>query len=500
MTTATAAPPVNPPPPPTGPPGPGNPAGVGDPGGPVGPGTVKRPRDRRWLRIVVPPLVVLAVVLLGTFVYQLEQPDLSDGDYLSPASRSDVGAATLAGRVRGAGVGIERVTKSSDALLAADEGNATLLVTTPQLVHSYYLRMLKLLPSSTKVVLVEPDFKTLYQGLLPVDGTARGLVSEAARPGCAFAPAVKAGPAGVRRTRYGPVPDDGHEVARCYDDSLVVFERGAAEVTVIGSADPFRNDRIGERGNAELVTGLLTRAPKLIWLDLHRREPPPLVNNDPGLAGGPAAPPSLRPPTPSESADPEFPVKGTADPGEPQPGSGSGNADGEGSNPLWSMFPPWVYVVSALLVVLFVMLALAAGRRLGGIVVEPLPVVVRASETVSGRGRLYQRAKARGPSLQTLRDAALARLIRRLRLEPDVDRRTMIDTVAARSGWPPRLVDDLFFGPEPQDDAELVQAAVRLEQLINAVTTEAPAAPAAATAQSVAAAEAPAAAPEGEPR
>jgi hypothetical protein len=462
-------------------------------GTPAAPGAKPRkPRSWRWLRLVVPPLAVLLVVLLGTWIYQLEQPDLEDGAYLSPTSRADIGGAALADRVRAAGVSVERVTKSSDALVAAYEGNATLLVTTPQLVHMYYLRMLKLLPSTTKVVLVEPDLKTIINGLLPLMGTDRALVSEVSGPGCTFAPAAQAGSAGVRRTRYGRV-DEGRELARCYDDSLVVFTRGSTQITVVGSADPFRNDRIDENNNAKLVTGLLTGAPKLIWLDLHRREPPPLVNEDPALAGDPAAPPSLRPRSSGEPVDPEFPVKGGNDTGG-QPAGGGGSADGGGGgdppNPLWQAFPPWVYVASALVALIFVMLALAQARRLGAPVVEPLPVAVRASETVSGRGRLYQRAKARAESLQTLRDSALARLIRLLRLEPDVDRRTMIETVAAQSGWPAPLVDQVLFGAPPQDDAELVHAAVRLEQLVNAVATEKP----------VAAAHAPAAAPEGESR
>ena len=59
---------------------------------------------------------------------------------------------------------------------------------------------------------------------------------------------------------------------------------------------------------------------------------------------------------------------------------------------------------------------------------------------MTGRGRLYQRARARGESLQTLRDTALARLVRLLRLEPDTEREALVEAVVAQSGWPAPLV------------------------------------------------------------
>ncbi|WP_433051823.1 DUF4350 domain-containing protein [Dactylosporangium sp. CS-033363] len=442
---------------------------------------MSRKRSRRWLRLVVPPVAVLLLMLLGTVVYQWGEPDLDDPAYLAPDNVSGIGASQLAMRVRQAGVEIIPERQSSDALVAAYAGNATLLLTTPQLMHKYYLRMLKLLPATTRVVIVEPDGTTIAEGLLPMRGSARNYVAKTAAPGCDYAPAAQAGTAAVVRTRYGEVdPEYGREVARCYAGSLVAYQRNGVNVTVVGSADPFRNDRAAEHGNAKLATALLTGAPRLIWLDLHHREPPPGVTNDPALAGGPAAPPSLRPHQPGDPDDPDFPVKGKgANPPPPGQGNvggddGDQNRDSEPPNPLWSAFPPWTYVATALLVLGAVALAVAMARRLGAPVVEPLPVVVRSSETAIGRGRLYQRAKARAESLQILRDAAIVRLTRLLRLEPDVQRPVLVEAVAASSGWPPAAVEHTLFGPPPDNDQELVGAAVRLEQLVTAVTTENP--------------------------
>ncbi|MER7275533.1 DUF4350 domain-containing protein [Dactylosporangium sp. NPDC000244] len=443
----------------------------------------KKPRSWRWLRLVVPPAAALLLMLVGTLVYQAGEPSDDDPAFLSPTSRSGIGAADLADRVRRAGVEVVAEQKSSDALVAASAGNATLLITTPQLMHKYYLRMLKVLPSSTRVVIVEPNASAIVGGLLPMRGTSRNYIAKTAAPGCSYAPAAKAGTAAVVRTRYGSLDEDlGREVARCYADSLVVYERAAVTVTVVGSADVFRNDRIGEHGNAALATGLLTAAPRLIWLDLHRREPPPGITNDPALAGASGAPPSLRPVDPSNPADPadrDFPQPGQRATGnQPTSQANSKNEDPkppqEPPNPLWSAFPPWTYVATALVVLGVIALAVAMARRLGAPVVEPLPVVVRSSETAIGRGRLYQRAKARGESLQVLRDAAVVRLVRLLRLAPDVERPVLVAAVAAGSGWPPPSVEHTLFGPPPETDDELVAAAQRLEQLVNAVTTEQP--------------------------
>ncbi|MFI5914547.1 DUF4350 domain-containing protein [Dactylosporangium sp. NPDC051541] len=447
------------------------------------PKIAKKPRSRRWLRLVIPPVAVLVLMLLGVVGYQLEQPDLDDAGYLSPSSHAGIGAADLADRVRAAGVQIIPEQKSSDALIAAYSGNATLLITTPQLVNKFYLRMIKLLPPSTRVVIVEPDAGVINDGLLPMAGTARSYVARTTAPGCDYAPAAQAGAASVVRTRYGPLYEElGRELARCYADSLIVYQRdGAAPVTVVGSADPFRNDRAGEHGNAKLTTALVTGAPRLVWLDLHRREPPPGVTNDPGLAGAPEAPASLRPVDPANPGETDFPIPGAGSGARPP---AQGNADGDNGdpppepedppNPLWSAFPPWTYVVTALLALGVLALAVAMARRLGAPVVEPLPVVVRSSETAIGRGRLYQRARARPESLQILRDSAIVRLTRLLRLDPDIERGVLIEAVAASSGWPPPAVDLTLFGPPPDTDPEFVAAAVRLEQLVNAVTTEQP--------------------------
>jgi hypothetical protein len=428
-----------------------------------------KPRSRRWIRLVLPAGVVVFVVLVSVFAYVLQQPDQKNHAYLSPTSSRGFAANRLAGLLSQRGIPIERVTRTSDALVSAQSGNATLFVPTPNLVHPFYLRMLKLLPASTKVVLVDPSDATLANGRLPIAVYDRNLVAHAAAPACDFAPARDAGVAGVGRSVYTDLdPSAGaDELHRCYGGSLVEFTRQQTAITVVGAADPFRNDRIGEHGNERLAVGLLSRSPRVIWLDLHRREQQPGYVNDPALAGQPAAPPSLGPGSP----DPDFPLPPT----EPPRRRANGNDDGDGgsggsSNPLWEAFPPWLFAAIALLGLAAVLLAFARARRLGAPVAEPLPVTVRAKETVEGRGRLYQRAKARAPALRTLQGAARERLAHVLDLPPAPDRATLVAAVSQASGWPPADVDQTLFSDQPENDEAMVAAAVKLEALLAAVT------------------------------
>jgi hypothetical protein len=435
-----------------------------------------RRRDRRWLRAVIPFAVVLALVFGSVIAYQVESPDQSNPDFLSPVSFADVGGARLAKLLADReGISVERVTHSSDALVSAYRGNATLFLPTPSLVHPYYLRMLKLLPASTTVVLAAPGSRELALGLLPVGVSDQRLATRVVPPGCRAGPAG-VGDAGALRVVYtdadGPY---AHTLYRCYGGGLVGVRHYATELDLVGSSDPFRNDRIGEHDNARLATALLATRPRVIWLDLHRPEPRPGLIADPSATAGAGAPPSLGPGTP----DPDFPLAGTRDPGDqPQRATGGANGDADDQesppNPLWSAFPPWTWATIVLLLAASLLLAFARGRRLGGPVAEPLPVAVPAAETVRGRGRLYQRAKARTPAIGTLRTAARERLTHLLDLPPDTPDAALADAVAARTGIPADEVLAVLTAPVDNDDiadpdAELVRYATALDTLVHTV-------------------------------
>jgi hypothetical protein len=140
---------------------------------------------------------------------------------------------------------------------------------------------------------------------------------------------------------------------------------------------------------------------------------------------------------------------------------------------LWSAFPPWAWALAAQLLLAAVGLALWRARRLAVPVAEPLPVVVRSAETVSGRGRLYHRAGARQAALDALRAGALARMQPALRsqLPPDATPAQVVAAVADRSGWPPEQVAAVLYGPAPTDDPGLTDAVTALDALARAVVT-----------------------------
>jgi Domain of unknown function (DUF4350) len=445
------------------------------PGTPAPPARrARRPRSWRWLRLVIPFAMVFAVVVGCSVVHSMAEPDVTDPAFLSPASGAPIGAQHLADLLGRQGVTIERVTRSSDALVRAYQGDVTLFVPAPSLMHPYYVRMLKLLPASTRVVLVEPSALTLGNGHVPVFGTGSRWAPAAVAPACALPEARAAGVAGIYHTYYGEV--DGAELGRCYGSALLDFRYALAEVVLVGSSDVFRNDRIGEYGNATLATGLLGTNRTVVWLDLHRSDPPPGVVRqapDPGL---PAAPPSLGT---GGSPDPDFPV---ADPhgihrGDPGPGpvidDGGDSGDDGGAPatpPFWKLLPPWAWTGLGLLALAGLAYALARARRLGPPVSEPLPVAVRASETVEGRGRLYQRAQARGSALDALRPTALHRLRLALGLAPETPTADVVAAVAARTGRPPWVVDAILSSAVPADDAELVHLTHQVDDLVRTVT------------------------------
>ncbi|GHF90849.1 hypothetical protein GCM10018790_80020 [Kitasatospora xanthocidica] len=201
--------------------------------------------------------------------------------------------------------------------------------------------------------------------------------------------------------------------------SLVSTPGAGGDVIVLGTGAFLHNEQLPKDGDASLALGLLGSQPRLTW---H---------------------------LPDYSA--------------PLP-------DGVRARKTFGDYIPngwhWAYYQ---LVVAAVLAALWRGRRLGPVVSEDLPVVVRASETTEGRARLYRRAKARGRAAEALRRAAGHRLAPALGVPlqagvPDPD--ALCAAAAAR--LPDRPVGDvraLLYGPPPTDDTALLRLADDLDTL-----------------------------------
>lgn len=432
------------------------------------------PRGPRRLRVVLPFAVVFTLIVVTLTAHVIEQPDPADGALLSPVSGADIGADKLANRLRARGVVVERQSSTPPALQSTRTGPAaTLFITAPYLVHPEYLAALRRVPPDTRVVLVAPGAAALDDAGLPAEVQDIRWAAAAPAPGCTEPVAAAAGPAAALRQRFAALRPAGF---RCYDGGLVEIVGDGPAVTLVGALDPFRNDRIDEHGNAALAVGLLSRNPRVIWLDLHAPEK------------GPAPARSTRPPLPWRT---DQPPDGAADPSAYYPGlpgdpaaptdapraelqDEEPEAEALTDNSLARAFPPAMWAVALMIALALIALAAASARRLGAPVTEPLPASVHAAETVRGHGLLYRRARARGPSLNILRTAARRRLAEQLQLPPDSTLEAVAERVAAHTRTPAHRVRDVLAGDPPQSDDELVTAALAVQSLVNEVTGPSP--------------------------
>jgi hypothetical protein len=140
----------------------------------------------------------------------------------------------------------------------------------------------------------------------------------------------------------------------------------------------------------------------------------------------------------------------------------TGRPSGNGTKTLTSLLPSGLKWALLQLGIALLFVAAWRARRLGPVVTEPLPVVVRAAETVLGRARLYASARARGVAAAALRSGSRARLGLLVHLAPTSERQVLIAAVAARTGVEPARVAALLYAGGGYGAAESEAALVRL--------------------------------------
>jgi Domain of unknown function (DUF4350) len=326
--------------------------------------------------------------------------------YLDPAGVDRGGSRAVVRLLEAEGVEVDEV-RTTAAAEAASAPGATLLVTVPDLLRPDQVR--RITETGADLVLVAPtDVVTEFNGAFSVASAA---ADEEIDPRCDLPAAERAGPARVGGITYD-VPDDAES---CYPfdgaGSLVVGTVGdAARLVVLGTGAPLTNEHLDEGGNASLALGLLGENAELVW---------------------------YRP---------------TIEAGQ--------------NVPLAELLPGWVMPVVWQLGIAAVLAAMWRVRRLGRVVIEPLPVVVRSAETVEGRARLYRNARASTAAYEALRAGALARLLPAIGLGGEPDYRAVVEVVAARSGRPADEVHALLYGPPPTDDAGLVTSTDLLDTVV----------------------------------
>ncbi len=362
---------------------------------------------RRMVWIVIGSIVALT---LGYMVVSRLGTD-PDGGALSPRNAAPDGAMAAAEILRSQGVDISEPGSFEQALamLEGRAGSATLLLYD----QNGYLgeeELQELRAASHRVVVVSPGRRTLRgldNGLRNAGVVPQG--HEVTEPGCSLEdPRV----AGNISAGNGQLYAGSGEICYRIGDGGLYAVSDDGLVVVLGSAALLSNDLLDERGNAALVLRSLGDSPELVWYL-------------PGLG--------------------DVPLEG-------KPAT------------LSQLAPPWVAFLGPWLLVIALFAVLWRGRRIGPLVFEPLPVVVKAAETAEGRARLYQDARAVERAAANLRAGSLVRLSREFRLGPDAGIGALVEAVSRKTGRPPAQVWDIL-DHRPDSQSGLVRWAQTLEQL-----------------------------------
>jgi hypothetical protein len=358
-----------------------------------------------------PVLVALALVVTALLVVALTAS--APRGRLDPGAYTPDGSHAIAQLLTDGGVPVRRVTRVEQVRPSAD---TTILVAIPQALTPAELERLAGGPGELVLVGADQDqlraIGAAAEEATPVDVEGR-------RPACDLPAAVRAGEVDIGGATYRPT--GAADTVACYASGgrATLLRLPAQHLTLLGSGVLLTNDRLDRRGNASLALGLLGTGRDVQWV-------------------------------------------------LPRPGG----RDVEGDDSLTDLVPDGLKLAVVELLIAAAVLALWRARRLGPVVSEPLPVIVRASEAVEGRSRLYRAARARGTAADALRAGTRDRVVRRLGLSTDAGRAATVDAVAARTGRDPTEVDALLYGAAPGDDTALVRLAGDLSALEQSLTRE----------------------------
>ncbi len=338
----------------------------------------------------------------------------------NPAPQGAQAAATV---LAGQGVDVsatDSLAATTAALSANGHGSSTVLVFDPQQLLSPE-QGAELARSASengsKILAIAPGplmVKSLSQEIASAGTFSAG--DQAVSADCTQA---DAGAAGTISTSAGTDVKMYQGPITCFPPSGTGSGAGMmastanGEVTVLGSADVVNNDGLAQAGNAALTFRLLGSREHLLWYTATAKD----------------IPVASQPPTLAE------------------------------------LTPPWVFPASAWLLLVGVIGILWRGRRSGPLVVEPLPVIVKASETVTGRARLYQDAKAMDTAARTLQHATLNRLAHALRLGGAAPPEAVVEAVSVHLGRDRQPLLALLIRDVPRNEIQMLTMATQLAAL-----------------------------------
>ncbi|MDX3375344.1 DUF4350 domain-containing protein [Streptomyces sp. ME02-6991-2A] len=387
-------------------------------------------------------LIALLILVIAGVTFAAVRSGANHG-HLDPRSADPKGSRAAAELLKARGISVTVATTLDEATTAAGP-DTTLLVTGPNLLTPAQQRRLHeaTTASTGRTLLIAPG-PAAASRLSPGVRTEPHRPVSVLPPSCAFPAARSAGTADMGGVRY-TAPDS--TATACYPSDgapslLILKDRGDGDTVFLGSPDFLHNERLDQQGNASLALQLLGSRPHLVWYL-----------------------PSLT--DPSATSD-----DGSPDDNDTNSGGNGEEASGEESDFLDLIPSGWLWATLQLTLAA-VLAAIWRGRRLGPLVLERLPVSIRASESAEGRAGLYRKANARDRAAESLRAAARTRIARlagvtaREAHTSDV----LLPAVSARTTTGDDL-STLLFGPAPADDAALVLLADHLDALEREVRT-----------------------------
>jgi hypothetical protein len=371
--------------------------------------TVRRAARRTafWIVIGVVGLavVILLIVLRGS---------AAQGVLLAADNPAPQGAMAVAEVLRQQGVDVIETASLADTEEALEglAGESTVLLWDIDLLLDEQQHH-RLLLATDDLVVLDPTF-------LELEDLTPGIAQAGASDGefdadCDLSAVEKAGSVDAGGSAFRIV-DDIDATGCLADDGdrygLIETRRSGGTVTILGLTDVLMNGEILTAGNAALALNLLGEHETLVWY-----------------------------------------IPGAADLSDQAPLS------------IGELTPPWVNPLALMLLLVALGAVFWRWRRVGPLVVENLPVVVRASETMEGRARLYERSNSRLHALDALRIGTVARLARACGLPRTASVGEVVDAVAALTGRDRSAVADILIDHVPSTDAELVHLSDQLLRL-----------------------------------
>ena len=364
-------------------------------------------RVRRWR----PFILAVGLLLIVTVVVNLLKPQHSDRP-LAIDNPGRNGAQALARLLRDEGVSVETV-RSTDAAVRSAGPNTTVVLLNAGDLDNHEREELSDAGADIVVLgalhqdltgLSEPAGLTASEqsALTDVLLTAQCADADATAAVSVLSPHGSVRPGSSGAIGCFPVDEGGYAYA-------TAATGGGGALRVIADAGMATNSRLTDAGHASLAVRALGHHDHVVWFDASQQQPRAVWDTD--------------------------------------------------------SVPRWMPVLILQGAIIVCALAAVRGRRFGPIVVENLPVVVRATETTRGRGRLYRRAGARDRAARALRTATALRLAPRLGLPSQARPADVADAAAQATGYPPRLVHELLCGPVPSTDRVLADLAVQLDRL-----------------------------------